>query len=193
MAYGKSNDLAKKTQSDKVLRDKAFKIVSDPKYEGYQRGLASMFYNFFDRKSSGSGIDVEPNYWVVNELCRQIIRKSKIRKFYSSVRDGIWGVDLADMQSLSKYNKGIKYLICAVDLFSKYAIVNAFENIISKGRKPNKIWFDQWDEFYNNLFKRFSKINNIEIYSTYNEGKYVVAKRFLRSFINKILKQMTAV
>ena len=193
MAYGKSNDLAKKTQSDKVLRDKAFQIVSDPKYEGYQRGLASMFYNFFDRKSSGSGIDVEPNYWLVNELCRQIIRKSKIRKFYSSFRDGIWDVDLADMQSLSKYNKGIKYLICAVDLFSKYAIVNEFENIISKGRKPNKIWFDQGAEFYNNLFKRFSKINNIEIYSTYNEGKYVVAKRFLRSLINKILKHMTAV
>ena len=193
MAYGKSNDLAKKTQSDKVLRDKAFQIVSDPKYEGYQRGLASMFYNFFDRKSSGSGIDVEPNYWLVNELCRQIIRKSKIRKFYSSFRDGIWDVDLADMQSLSKYNKGIKYLICAVDLFSKYAIVNAFENIISKGRKPNKIWLDQGAEFYNNLFKRFSKINNIEIYSTYNEGKYVVAKRFLRSLINKILKHMTAV
>ena len=193
MAYGKSNDLAKKTQSDKVLRDKAFKIVSDPKYEGYQRGFASMFYNFFDRKSSGSGIDVEPNYWLVNELCRQIIRKSKIRKFYSSFRDGIWGVDLADMQSLSKYNKGIKYLICAVDLFSKYAIANAFENIISKGRKPNKIWFDQGAEFYNNLFKRFSKINNIVIYSTYNEGKYVVAKRFLRSLINKILKHMTAV
>ena len=175
------------------MRDKAFKIVSDPKYEGYQRGFASMFYNFFDRKSSGSGIDVEPNYWLVNELCRQIIRKSKIRKFYSSFRDGIWGVDLADMQSLSKYNKGIKYLICAVDLFSKYAIVNAFKNIISKGRKPNKIWFYQGGEFYNNLFKRFLKINNIEMYSTYNEGKYVVAKRFITSLINKIFKHMTAV
>ena len=193
MAYGKSNDLAKKTQSDKVLRDKAFKIVSDPKYEGYQRGFASMFYNFFDRKSSGSGIDVEPNYWLVNELCRQIIRKSKIRKFYSSFRDGIWGVDLADMQSLSKYNKGIKYLICAIDLFSKYAIVNAFENIISKGRKPNKIWFDQGGEFYNNLFKRFLKINNIEMYSTYNEGKSVVAERFIRTLKNKISKYMTAI
>ena len=152
-----------------------------------------MFYNFFDKKSSGSGIDVEPNYWLANELCRQIIRKFKIRKFYSSFRDGIWRVYLADMQSLSKYNKGIKYLICAIDLFSKYAIVNAFENIISKGRKPNKIWFDQGGEFYNNLFKRFLKINNIEMYSTYNEGKYVVAKRFIRSLINKIFKHMTAV
>ena len=73
------------------------------------------------------------------------------------------------MQSLSKYNKGIKYLLCAIDLFSKYAwvipikdkkgtsIVNAFKKIISEGRKPNKIWVDQGSEFYNNLFKRFLK------------------------------------
>ena len=79
------------------------------------------------------------------------------------------------MQSLSKYNKGIKYLLCAIDLFSKYAwvvpikdkkgtsIVNAFKKIISKGRKPNKIWVDQGSEFYNNSFKDFLKINNIEI------------------------------
>ena len=62
VAYGKSKDLVKRTQSDKVLRDKAFKIASDPKYDGYQRGLASMVYKFFDKKSSGSGVDTEPNY-----------------------------------------------------------------------------------------------------------------------------------
>ena len=56
MAYGKSNDLAKRTQSDKFLRDKAFKIASDPKYDGYQKGLASVVYKFFDKKSSGSGV-----------------------------------------------------------------------------------------------------------------------------------------
>ena len=56
MAYGKSKDLAKRTQSDKVLRDKAFKIASDPKYDGYQRGLASMVYKFFDKKSKRRGI-----------------------------------------------------------------------------------------------------------------------------------------
>ena len=60
MAYDKSKDLAKRTQSDKVIRDKAFKIASDPKYDGYQRGLASMFYKFFGKKSSGSGADAEP-------------------------------------------------------------------------------------------------------------------------------------
>ena len=90
--------------------------------------------------------------------------------------DNIWGVDLADMQSLSKYNNGIRYLLCALDLFSIYAwvvllkdkrgitILNAFQKIISKGCKPNKIWVDQGGEFYNNLFKRFLKNNNIEMY-----------------------------
>ena len=77
MAHGKSKDLAKRTQSDKVLRDKAFKIASDPKYDGYQRGLASMVYKFFDKKSSGGGIDTEPNYQFANDFHRQIIRKLK--------------------------------------------------------------------------------------------------------------------
>ena len=97
------------------------------------------------------------------------------------------------MQSLSKYNKGNKYLLCATDLFSKYAwvipikdkkgvnIVNAFKEIISARRKPNKIWVDQDSEFYNNSFKDFLKINNIEMYSTHNEGKSIVAERFIRN------------
>ena len=81
MAYGKSKDLIKRTQSDKVLRDKAFKFVSDLKYDGYQRGLASMVYKFFDKKlalldkSSGSRIVNEPNYQLANELHKPIIRK----------------------------------------------------------------------------------------------------------------------
>ena len=139
MAYGKSKDLVKRTQSDKVLKDKAFKIASDPKYDGYQRGLASMVYKFFDKKSSGSGIVNEPNYQLANELHKPIIRKLKKRRVYSSFGDNIWGVDLAGMQSLSKYNKAIKYLLRAIDLLGKYAwvvpikdrkgisIVNAFK------------------------------------------------------------------
>ena len=123
MAYGKAKDLVRRTQSDKVLRDKAFKTASDPKYDGYQRGLASMVYKFFDKTSSGSVITNEPNYQLAEELHKPIIRKFKKRKVYSSFRDNIWGVDLADMQSLSRYNKGIKYLLCAIDLFSKYAWV----------------------------------------------------------------------
>ena len=109
------------------------------------------------------------------------------------------------MQSLSKYNKEIKYLVCAIDLFSKYAwvipikdkkgtsIVNAFQKIISKERKPNKIWVDQGSEFYNQSFKDFLKINNIGMYSTFNEGKSVVAERFNKTLKNKIYKHMTAI
>ena len=91
MAYDKSKDLTKRTQSGKVLRDKAFKIASDPKYDGYQRGLASMVYKFFDKKSSGSGVDAEPHYQLENELHREIIRKFKRRKVYSFL-EAIFGV-----------------------------------------------------------------------------------------------------
>ena len=73
MVYGTSKDLAKRTQADKVLKDKAFKIASDPKYYGYQRGLASMVHKVFYKKSSGSGITNEPNYQLANELHKPII------------------------------------------------------------------------------------------------------------------------
>ena len=77
MAYGKSKNLTKRTQSDKILRDKAFEIAKNPKHDGYQRGLASMVYKFFDKKSSGSCVATEPNYQLANEVHRQIIRKIK--------------------------------------------------------------------------------------------------------------------
>ena len=120
MADGKTKDLVKRTQTDKVLKDKVFKIASDPKYDGYQRGLASMVYKFFDKKSTGSGMVNQPNYELANELHKPIIKKFKKRKVYSSFKYNIWDVDLADMQSLGKHNKGIKDLLCAIDLFSKY-------------------------------------------------------------------------
>ena len=76
--YAKSKDLAKRRQSDKLLKNKAFKIAIDSKYDTYQRGLASMVYKFFDKKYSGRGVDVllanksaaEPNYQLANELCK---------------------------------------------------------------------------------------------------------------------------
>ena len=123
MACGKSKDLVRRTQSDNIFRDKAFKIGSDPKYDDYERGLAPMVCKFFGKKSSGSGITNGSNYQLANELHKPIIKKFKKRKVHSSFRDNIWGADLADMQSLSKYNQGIKYLLCAIDLFSKYAWV----------------------------------------------------------------------
>ena len=140
-----------------------------------------------------------------DELHKPIIRIFNKRKVYSQFKDNIWGVDLADMQSLSKKNKDIKYLLCAIDLYSKYAfviplknkkgisIVNAFNKIIKQSnRKSNKIWVDQGGEFYNNVFKKWLSDNDIIMYSTYNEGKSAVAERFIRALKNKLYKHMTA-
>ena len=173
-AYADHKDLKNRTQSDKVLRDKAYDIASNPEYDGYQRGLASMVYKFFDKKSTaepsslermGSGIARDRSSILAEELHKPIIKKFDKRKVYSQFKDNTWGVDLADMQSLSRKNKGIKYLLCAIDLYSKYAfviplkgkkgisIVSAFDKIIKQSnRKPNKIWVDQGGEFYNNVF-----------------------------------------
>ena len=123
MAYGKYKDLIKRPQSDKVLRAKAFEIASNPNYDAYQRGLASMVYKFCDKKSTGSGVNFMLNQKFANELPKPIIRIFKRRNVYSFFKDNIWGVDFADMQLISKYNKGIRYLLCAIDLFSKYAWV----------------------------------------------------------------------
>ena len=76
-----------------------------------------MTYKFFDKKSSGSVVANEPNYQLANEIHKPIIKKFKKRKVFSSFRDNIWGVDLADIQSLSKCNKGIKYLLCTIDIY----------------------------------------------------------------------------
>ena len=203
MAYGDFKDLKRRTQSDKVLKDKAFAIASNPKYDGYQRRLASMVYKFFEKKSKGAGNKnkIKENQQLANGLHKPIIMKFKKRKVYSSFKDNIWGVDLADMQLVSKYSKGIRYLLCAINLFSKYAfpvplkdkkgttIVNAFQSILdSSKRKPNKIWVDQGSEFYNNVFKKWLK--DIEMYSAYNEGKSLVAERFIKTLKNKIYKHM---
>ena len=168
-AYADHKDLINRTRSDKVLRDRAYDIASNPEYDGYQRGLASMVYKFFDSKSVGSGINKEKSRPLIlaDELNKPFIRKFKKRKVYSQFKDNIWGVDLANMQSLSRKNKGIRYLLCAIDLYSKYAFViplenkkgisvtNGFNKIIKQSnKKPNKICVDQGGEFYNNIFKK---------------------------------------
>ena len=106
---------------------------------------------------------------------------------------------------ISKYNKGIRYILCTIDLFSKYAfvvplkdkkfitIVYAFRIILNNSKKkPNKIWVDEGSDFYNIHFKKWLKDNNIEMYSTHNEGKSVIAESFIRTSKHKIYKHMTA-
>ena len=200
VAYAKYKDVENRLKSDQKLRNSAYDVASNPKYDGYQRGLASIVYKFFDSKvapldkktMSGKGNakhsslerTKEVNRILAEELHKPVIKKFNKRKVHSQFKDNKWGVDLADMQSLSKKNKGIKYLLCAIDLYSKYAfvvpskdkkgisIVNAFNKIIKQSnRKPNKIWVDQGGEFYNHVFKKWLSENDIIIYSTYNEGK----------------------
>ena len=107
MAYGDFKDLKRRTASDKILRDKAFNIAKNLKYDGYQRGLVSMVYKFFDKKSAGSGVNIslEFNEQLAKELHKSVIKKFKKRKAYSGFRDNIWGVDLADVQLINKFNK----------------------------------------------------------------------------------------
>ena len=196
MAYGDFKDLKRRTYSDKVLRDKAFNIAKNPKYDGYRRGLASMVYKLFDKKSKGGGVNIEVkhNEQLAKELHKPIIIKFRKRLVYSGFKDNIWGADLADMQLISKFNKRFRFLFCVIDIFNKYvwvvplkdkkgvSIVNAFQKILKESnQKPNKIWVDKGCEFCNNSFKKWLKDNDIEMYLIHHEGKSVVAERFIRT------------
>ena len=110
------------------------------------------------------------------------------------------------MQLISKFNNGFRFLICVIDIFSKYAqvvllkdkkglsIVNFVQKILNDSdRKSKKIWIDKESEFYNNSFKKWLKDNDIEMYSIHNEGKSVVAERFIRTLKTKIYEYMTSV
>ena len=128
-AYHKFKDLLGKKISDIVLKNKALKIALDPKVIGYQRSLAAIVYKFFNERTKGMGLNNEGNLQVLaNELHKPIIKNFKRRKVYSSCKDNIWGDELSDMTLISKFNKEIKYLLCAIDLFSKYSWVISLKN-----------------------------------------------------------------
>ena len=160
------------------MRDKTFNIAKNPKYDEHQGGLALTVYKFVDKKFSGGGIKNEnmSDQQLAEELCKLIIRKSKKRKVQSTFIDNIWGTDLADMQLISKFDKGICFLLCVIDLCSKYAwvlplkdkngitITNAFQKDLKKSTwKPNKIWVDKGSEFYNKFIKSWFEKNAIEM------------------------------
>ena len=111
-----------------------------------------------------------PKHQIADELHKPIITKFKKGKVYSSFRDNIWNAHLANMQLIRKFNKGIRFLLCVIDIFSKYAwvvplkhkrdvtIVNSFQKVLDDSkRKPNKIWVDKGSEFYKNSFKNWLK------------------------------------
>ena len=189
-----------------------------------------MVYKFLDKKSTsltdkstkGSGVTVaEPsakhvnikltphNQQLAEELHKPIIRTFEKRKVHTAFKDNIWDADLADMQLLSKCNKGIRFLLCVIDIFSKYtwvvplkdkkdiSIVKAFKSILKQSnRKPNKIGLIKALNFTMLFLKNGCEIMiciMIVMYSTNNEGKSVVAERFIRTLKSKIYKYMTSI
>ena len=123
MGYGDFKDSARRKASDKVLRNKAFDIAKNLKYDGYQRRLAG----FFDKKStSGGGVannEIKQNLQLAKELHKAIIRNFKKRIIYSRFKANVWGSDLADVQLISKLSKEFRFLLCVIDIFSNYAWV----------------------------------------------------------------------
>ena len=165
-----------------------------------------MVYKFFDKKSSGGAIKNEliSNKELAEISHKPIITKFKKRKVYSSFIDNIWGAYLADMQLVSKFNKRIHFWLSVIDIFGKYArviplkdkksitITNPFQKILDESnRKPNKIWVDKSNGFYNRSMKSFLQNNDIEINATHHEEKSVIAKRSIRTLKNKVYKYMT--
>ena len=164
-----------------------------------------MVYKSFHKKASGIGRGIKnetiSNKELAEELSKPIIRKFEKRKVHSPFLDNIWGPDLADMQLVSKFNRGICFLLCVIDIFSKYAwvipfkdkegitITNSFQKILDESnRKPKKIWVDKDREFYNRSMKSWLEKNAIEMCSTHNEGKSVVAERVITTLKNKFYK-----
>ena len=146
------------------------------------------------------------NKEIAEELYKPIIRKFKKRKVHSTLIENIWSTDLGDMLLMSKFNKGFRFLLCAIDIYSKYAwviplkdkkcitIINGFQKILDESnRKLNNIWVDKSSKFYNRSMKSWLEKNDIEIYSTHNKGKYVIAERFIKALNNKMYKDMTSV
>ena len=130
--------------------------------------MLQWFINYLVKKTYDSGIKNENmlNKELVEELQKPITKKFEKRKVNSPFIDNNWGSDLADMQLISKFHKGIHFLFCAIDIFNEYAwvvplkdkkgttITNAFQKILDQSnRKPNKTWVDKGSEFYNRSIK----------------------------------------
>ena len=120
IAYEDFKDLNRRRAADKVLHYKAFNIAKNPKYNGYQRRLASRVYKFFIKKTSGGKTENTSNKQLAEELHKPVIRKFNKIKLHSPFIGNVGGTALADMQLISKFNSGFRFLFCVIDIYSKY-------------------------------------------------------------------------
>ena len=146
----------------------------------------------------------EKNKIFASEIHSRVRRKFKRRKIVVYRLDEIWAIDLASMESISSYNNEYKFILCIIDVFSKYAwcvplnnksaitVLDAVKEVIKKsGRRPERIWTDKGSEFYNSSFQKWTKSNDIEVYSTYGDSKSVVVERCIHTLRELLSKKFS--
>ena len=200
-AYSKFKDVPNRHIADKQLIGQALRIANDENIDGYQRALAGMVYNFFNKKiQMGQGFEQ-----LADELHKPVKRKFPHCHVIVYSVDDVWGADLVDMREWKNYNKGYVHMLTVIDVMSKYAwaiplkdkkgdtVKTALEKIITEsGRTPDHLWVDEGGEFYNKTMKAYLNKNNIIMYSTYSENKSAVVERFNRTLKTNMWKRFTA-
>jgi transposase InsO family protein len=207
--YNENTDTKVRNISDMALAHRADEIAKNPIFDAVQRKDANFVSGIMKTKAKfGLGLEAVPAAWneeLANELHAPVKRKFQRRRVISYGVDDVWSCDLVEMQEWSKQNKGYRYMLNVVDVFSKYAwsvklldkkgktVLEAFKQIVeSSGRKPGHIWVDEGKEFYNKDMDEWIKQNGINRYSTYGEHKSAVVERFNRTLKNVMWKRFTA-
>jgi transposase InsO family protein len=182
-------------------------IYYDPKRSGGFGGVGRLYQDV--KKEGKFKISrKEIKEWLMKQdaytLHKPMRRHFKRNRVIVGGIDQQWQMDLADMQSMQKFNDGYRYLLVCIDVFSKYAwvvplknktgpaLVEAFKIILASGRKPEKIMTDQGTEFLNRHFRALMKEEDIELYNTYNETKASIVERLIRTLKTKMWRYFTA-
>jgi transposase InsO family protein len=206
--YNENTDTKVRNISDMALAHRADEIFNNPVYDAVQRKDASFISGIMKTKAKfgfGSNVAKQWNEELANELHAPVKRKFQRRRVISYGVDDVWSCDLVEMQEWCKDNKGYRYMLNVVDVFSKYAwsiklldkkgktVLEAFKQIVkTSGRKPDHIWVDEGKEFYNKDMNEWIKDNDINRYSTHGEHKSAVVERFNRTLKTIMWKRFTA-
>ena len=212
IAYSKSKSLSDKHQADDIM----LKRISEIPFKDRPWGTTAVQALIAGKRKFGLGVKkkeakkrktaLSKNDWsqqLADELHKPIRRKFKTRRVISNGIDEIWCSDLVEMQHFSKWNKGYRYLLMILDVFSKYGwiaplkdkkgetVTQAFKTILKEGRKPEYLWTDKGKEYYNKHFKDLLEKNKITLYSTENEEKSSVCERWNRTIKSKMWKNFS--